>query len=335
MGTKNPQDRARAHRQGADERRQEEQRRGRRRRLLWAGGTGAAALVLVAAVGWFVATGDEPEHEAGVEEFTHVHGLSIPAWAPEEPFLATHEGLVAIDPGAEWRVVSEELHDFMGFTAHPTDEGVLFSSGHPAPGSGLSNPVGFMASEDGGATWEVRSLEGEVDFHAMAVGARGEAVYGWFDTLYRSTDEGYTWEQVEAPALADAQGAAALAVHPEDADEVWAGTQAGLLRSTDGGGTWEPVLERGPVSAVHVDPTDPERMLAYTAGDGLMESTDGGGAWTGLGWNLGEDMVGHLAIHPEDPDTVYAGTYGEGVYRSQDGGRTWEALARAGVTERR
>ena len=332
MAGKSTQDRARARREAAETRRQEERRRSRRRRLLWAGGAGTAALVVVAAVGWFVTTGEEPGHEAGVEEFTHVHGLAIPAWAPDEPFLATHEGLVAMAPEAEWRVVSEELHDFMGFTAHPTDEGVLYSSGHPAPGSGLANPVGFMASEDGGATWEVRSLEGEVDFHAMTVGARGEVVYGWFDTLYRSTDEGYTWEQVDAPALAEAQGAAALAGHPEDPDQVWAGTQAGLSRSTDGGENWEPVLERGPVSAVHFDPADPERILAYTAASGLMESTDGGAEWVELGWTLGEDMVGHLAIHPEDPDTVYAGTYGEGVYRSQDGGRTWDPLAEAGVT---
>lgn len=335
MGNSSTHGRARVRREAAERRRQEERRRTGRRRLLWGGGAAVAVLVVMAAIGWSVTTRGGADSDAAVEEFTHVHGLSIPAWAPGEPFLATHEGLISIDPESEWSVVSEQSHDFMGFTAHPTDEGVLFSSGHPASGSGLSNPLGFMVSTDGGRTWEVRSLEGEVDFHAMTVGAGGEAVYGWSDTLYRSTDEGHTWDRVDAPALVQAQGAAALAAHPADPDEVWAGTQAGLLRSTDGGGAWESALEQGPVSAVHFDPSDADRMLAYTMGGGLMESTDGGREWSELGWSLGEDAVGHLAIHPQDPDVVYAGSYGEGVYRSEDGGHAWEPLAQFGVTEHR
>lgn len=332
MASKNTQERGRARREAADRKRREEQRKSLRRRWLWSGAA-VAAVAGVAGAGWLVATSGGPEPDAAVEEFTHVHGVAVPEWSSDQPFLATHEGLISMAADEEWRLVSEESHDFMGFSAHPTEEGRLYSSGHPAPGSGLTNPLGFMVSEDGGQTWEVRSLEGEVDFHAMTVGGGGEVVYGWDRALYRSTDEGHTWEQVDAPLLAQAEGAAALAGHPEDPDEVWAGTQTGLLRSGDGGQSWDPALQGAPVTAVRLDPGDPDRVLAYSLADGLMESTDGGEEWTELGWTLEDDAVGHLTIHPDNPDLVYAGTHGEGVYRSEDGGESWEALAEHGSAE--
>lgn len=273
---------------------------------------------------------------SAVTTFMHVHGLEVPAWAPDGVFLSTHEGLVRIDPEGEWRHVSEERHDFMGFSAHPSEENVLFSSGHPAPESELTNPLGFMVSTDSGRTWTVQALEGRADFHAMAVGGDGQAIYGWTSAgdagLHRSVDGGQEWERVPATDLETAGGAIALAVHPTDGDDVWAGTQAGLMHSRDGGRSWETVAREIPVTTVSIDPSDPDRMLAYAppSGEGLLESTDGGATWSPLGWQLDDDAVGHLAIHPTDPDLLYAGTFDASLYRSDDGGRTWETLARAG-----
>lgn len=317
-------------------------RRGRQQpragRWWWAltAAAGVAAVVVVWAV---LATGrDAPPAGAPVEHFLHVHGLEVPAWEPDVVFLSTHQGLIRIEDG-DWSYVSEQPHDFMGFAAHPTQPGVLYSSGHPAPGSGIANPVGFMVSTDGGATWQVQALEGEVDFHAMTVGADGSVTYGWNVTgrpgLYRSDDGGHTWDVVDAPQLHAADGALSLVAHPDDPDLLWAGTGAGLLVSQDGGASWQDALPGVPVTAVAFDPADPDRMLAYTAapGDGLTESRDAGRTWTPAGWQLDtdDDAVGHLAVHPDDPQQLYAGTHGEDLYHSRDAGRTWQTLARAGT----
>ena len=324
----------------AQQRRQAAARPNRTRRALVA----AAVVVLAAGLGalvWWPAGGEPDAGQAGqsVEQFLHVHGLEITPWAPDEVYLATHQGLIRVDADGEWTSVSDQPHDFMGFSAHPSEEGVFYSSGHPAPGTRLRNPIGFMASTDGGVTWSTRSLEGAADFHAMTVApSDGDVIYGWNGAgqagLYVSTDGGSSWDPITDGLLSEVGGALSLAVHPEDPDEVWAGTQAGLLATRDAGRTWEPRLSGG-VTAVAFDPADAERVLAYASGGGgLVESRDGGRTWTELGLVLDGDAAGHLAVHPEDADTLYVGTYGQGVLRTTDGGSSWETLAESGVPRR-
>lgn len=186
-----------------------------------------------------------------VEQFMHLHGLAVPPWAPDSIFVSTHQGLIRIDGDGNWRYVSEVPHDFMGFQVNPTEEGVLYSSGHPAPGSKLRNPLGFMVSRDGGVTWEVKALEGQVDFHVLAVQPTdGKVIYGFAHDLYRSFDGGETWEQLPSGRLRELGGVFSLSVHPGDADIVLAGTQQGLWRSGDGGMLWENIIPNVPVTAV-------------------------------------------------------------------------------------
>lgn len=317
----------------AEARRAAAQRRTRRRRTVW----GVMAVVVVVVAGAFALAADRrsgPPRPA--EQFADIHGVAVPAWAPNEIYVATHSGLVRVDPDGEWWEISESRYDFMGFTAVPAQDGVFLTSGHPGPGSRTPNPIGLMASRDGGVTWESVSLRGEVDFHTMAASADGDVVYGWYGGggLYRSADGGRSWETPPAPALVEAGGAMSLAVSRDDPDHVVAATRTGLWRSTDGGDTWDSVLS-GAVTAVTYDPGDAERVVAYaTEGEGLVVSEDAGETWTPVGWSAGDDAVGSIAIHPTDTDTMVIGTYGADLLRTTDGGATFTALAREGVPER-
>jgi hypothetical protein len=300
----------------------------------------SAVVVVVAVAGlvWLTAGGEPDTGQAGqpVDRIAHVHGLQITPRAPDALYLATHEGLTRIDGDGEWRSVSAEPHDFMGFSAHPAEDRVFYSSGHPAAGARLQNPIGFMVSTDGGETWSPQSLQGAADFHAMTVApSDGDVIYGWNGAgqsgLYVSTDGGSSWDTITDGMLQQVGGALSLAVRPGSPDEVWAGTQTGLLASRDAGRSWESVLT-GAVTAVAFDPADPARVVGYAPeGDGLVESRDGGQTWTALGLVLDGDAVGHIAIHPDDPDTLYVGTYGQGLQRTTNGGNSWETLADGGV----
>lgn len=294
-----------------------------------------AALAAVAAALWLsVVRESRPDVGEPVDAFMHVHGLAIPGWAQDTVYLSTHEGLLALGPKNGWVGVSRESHDFMGFSAHPTEDGVLYSSGHPARASRLRNPIGFMVSTDGGATWRTRALQGEADFHAMAVQpGDGEVIYGWNVSppgLHRSLDGGRTWQRIASSFLEQAGGAFSLAIHPADSARIYAGSQQGLLASRGGGANWEALLE-GPVTAVATDARDPDRLVAYAALQGLVLSEDGGATFRPLGFEIGDDAaVSHIAINPRDPSNLYLGTIGQSLYRSTDGGESWEQLAEGG-----
>ncbi len=61
---------------------------------------------------------------------THIHGLAVDRADPKRLLIATHHGLHALDVDAGTTApVSEARDDFMGFTAHPGEAGILYASG--------------------------------------------------------------------------------------------------------------------------------------------------------------------------------------------------------------
>ena len=173
------------------------------------------------------------------------------------------------------------------------------------------------------------------------------------DGIYKSIDGGKSWQNM---GLADSEHIGRVVVDPRDSNVVYVAAQGplwssggdrGLYKSTDGGKTWEKVLEISDdtgVNEVWMDPRDPDVLYAssyqrrrrtWTLIDGGPESaiyktTDAGANWSKLEGGIpGEDKgkIG-LAISPADPDVIYAiiestGDKG-GTFRSTDAGANWE-----------
>lgn len=102
---------------------------------------------------------------------------------------------------------------------------------------------------------------------------------------------------------------------------VFAGTYAGIYKSTDGGESWT-AIENGlgsyynPVNGLAVDSS---RLFAATGAD-VMLSTDDGDTWTDLVGNITADRdINCIAVHDS---TVIVGSP-DGIIRSTDDGRSW------------
>ena len=119
-----------------------------------------------------------------------------------------------------------------------------------------------------------------------------------------------------------------LAASRSEPSKVFAFSQEGLLRSTDGGVTWVNVNTHTQSWHTLTIPQSSSSLFALTS-SGVARSDDEGITWTQS--NVANGVPLSLAVAPSG-STLYAGT-GKGVFKSSDGGLTWSA-ATEGMPER-
>lgn len=164
--------------------------------------------------------------------------------------------------------------------------------------------------------------------------------------IFKSTDSGRNWTFLES---ADVEYTHSLVVHPLDPDIVYGGysrnpleTEVKVMRSLDGGETWQKVFEKsGEQTVVAIDPNDVNTVyvgLAATSEDGggaIFKSIDKGNTWSRLNDQFNMCTVWgqpQLIVDPGDPLTAYAATWLGGTWKTTDAGKTWTQLEGAPIS---
>ena len=154
--------------------------------------------------------------------------------------------------------------------------------------------------------------------------------------LYRLAPGSDQWEEL-TNGLPDNTVIPGVAIHPDNPEVVFAGTQNGPYRSTDRGNHWERMdypNNGEPVWSFLFRPGDPSVMYLGTAPGQIYRSANSGESWEKLNATMGsnECIMGFptrviaLASDPSHPDELYAGLEVAGVIRSSDGGDTWDEI---------
>jgi photosystem II stability/assembly factor-like uncharacterized protein len=157
--------------------------------------------------------------------------------------------------------------------------------------------------------------------------------------LFRTTAGDGQWQALTR-GLPENVEVRAIAVHPGDADVIYAGTQDGPYRSIDGGERWERLgfPDGGAVVwSIAFHPTRPQVMYAGVAPVALYRSADSGDTWQKLEGAISPEhcpmgfptRVIRIAVDAGRPDDVYAALEVSGVIRSEDGGESWADLSEA------
>jgi photosystem II stability/assembly factor-like uncharacterized protein len=158
--------------------------------------------------------------------------------------------------------------------------------------------------------------------------------------ILRSVDDGATWHRLGLKEAIEFDGVVrSLAVHPTDPGMIFAGADAGLCLSTDGGAHFALVsspMNGMTVWSVAIDPNDPSYVYAGTGAPSraaMFRSTDGGKHWQRLSPEIPEFCRGvnrprilTVCVDPADSAQVWFGVEEGGAWRSFDHGSTWKRI---------
>ena len=126
------------------------------------------------------------------------------------------------------RLVADQAHS-----------GVLFAAvWFLQPGAG----GGVFRSDDGARTWKLLGLKDEA-VRALEItdAPRRIILAGTRTGVFRSIDEGETWDRITPINDPELRNVDSLAVDPRDTNTIYVGTYHLPWKTTDGGKSWKPV----------------------------------------------------------------------------------------------
>jgi photosystem II stability/assembly factor-like uncharacterized protein len=228
----------------------------------WAYALGAALVIALVPAGAFLLGKDNAQSGSegptaatgGLPNTPDYHSLLVAPNDAEHILLGTHAGLYeSTDGGQDWRQVALVGQDAMNLARSEGE--TVWAAGHNV----------LARSSDGGATWSDVRPQGlpSLDIHGFAVDSRDQTLWAAVagQGLYRSTDGGTSFELVSKQVGGSVM---ALAVTPEG--RVLAGDmQQGLLASENEGEDWR-VAAPPAVMGLAINPEDPEIVIAAGAG---------------------------------------------------------------------
>lgn len=231
--------------------------------------------------------------------------------------ITIRDALLIVRPGNHW---SAEQH-----LQGQKPESIAVDPGDPTRLYVGTLGHGLWCSSDAGRSWQpagpgIPYAQITAVAVAPASGPGSGVVFAGTEpsTLSRSADGGQRWQGLPAllelpsasswsfPPQPDTHHVRWIEIDPHEAGQLYVAIEAGaLVRSEDGGRSWQDRVPGGPIdthtAAAH---RQAEGRVYSAAGDGYFESFDGGQSWSRLMAGLQQRYLVGVAVDPADPETV-------------------------------
>lgn len=252
---------------------------------------------------------------------THVGSLAIDPGNSNILYAGTGGGMFkSTNAGADWSSLNLSI-DARFVRVSQSNPNTIFV----ADGSFTARPRIFV-STNGGATWTPRPLPdigSSVGIAFLTIDPQDPNViythaWNWdYDiALYKSTNGGVSWTNFNYSN--SIFGTNSIEIDPNNSNNIYAATDYGVRKSTDGGVNW---TLQGPsryISALAIDPLNPQTLYAGTGtigccATGVYKSTDDGATWSVFNNGLTNLDVSQLAfdrtgrfLHAATPAGVFS-----------------------------
>ncbi|GLB58290.1 F510_1955 family glycosylhydrolase [Cytobacillus sp. NCCP-133] len=282
-------------------------------------------------------TAEETPYEikkASEQQIEHIQGIGYPG-NDTGLYLSSSDGLKLFKDGT-WFETTTDNHDYMGFQA--LIDGYI-ASGHPNKNANLKNPLGIVKSTSKGESFEELAFYGEIATPFLSAGYNTGMIYmiSQQETpnldagVYRSKDDGQTWDPVQLKGL-EADTLGMIAAHPDDANLMAMSTRSGIFLSMDKGETIKLVSE--PVMATALAFSSDSLYYAFAGQDKVlmnrlnlktMEAPP-----VEIPYLSYDNPITYIAADYKNSGRISFSTYLKDLYESADGGENWDLLLKNG-----
>ena len=302
--------------------------------------------------------GGETWVHKGLDETHHIGRIAIAYDNPDILYVAAagkmyqkdnHRGVYkSTDGGDTWQQVLfvNDSTSCIDVAIHPQNNQIVFAAmwnriRYPSYRNYSGDDSAIYRTTDGGANWtKLTNGLPTTDLGRIGIAIDPNVsgtLYAFishqnentFKGIYKSTDNGDTWQQVNQSPLNNLCSVYGwffgnISVNPHNSDVYAIGFNT--YKSTNGGFNWSTFS-----SGIHPDshgiafaPSDDNVMLLANDG-GLYYSLNAGASWQ-HNENLPVTQVYNIDINVQNPDELYAGTQDNNSIRKHAGTDNWEVL---------
>lgn len=261
------------------------------------------------------------------------------------------------DGGKSWKNVGLKTSEHIGkIVIDPRNSNVVYVAAI-GPLWKEGGERGLYKTSDGGKTWKaVLTVDAHTGINEIVIDPRNPDVLyaaahqrrrhvftyiggGPSSGLYKSTDAGESWVEINSGLPKVDIGRIGLAISPADPEIIYAIVEAaqgkgGFFKSTDRGASWSKqggyATSGNYYQEIVPDPIDPDKI--YAMDTWLHFSVDGGKTFKVLGEDTKHVDNHCMWIDPTDTDHFLVGCDG-GIYESFDAAKTWHYKPNLPVTQ--